>query len=89
MAPHYIISFLTDLGAEDLISRLLVKYATSEVIQYKFFMKELKVRPKHVTLPNIENGSKGIAGLESNKKPFKVNISPILNIREVVSVASL
>ena len=51
-------------------------------------MEEMTVNPKHVNLPDNENESKVIAGLESTEKSFKLNLSLILNIREVGSVSS-
>ena len=51
-------------------------------------MEEMTVNPKHVTLPDNENEGKVIAGLESIEKPFKVNLSPIINRRELGSLAS-
>ena len=51
-------------------------------------MENMTVCPRHVTLPNNENESKGITWMESVEKPFKVNISPTLDIREIGLIAS-
>ena len=38
LVPHYINSKITELGAEDLIMKILTSDAISEVIQYNFDM---------------------------------------------------
>ena len=88
MVPHYLGTILTDLEAEDIFSRVPIADEISEVSQYNSIMEDLTVHPKHVTLPNNENVIKCIAGMESIENPFNVNLSLIINIREVVSVSS-
>ena len=53
------------MGAENLITRILTSDAILEVRQYNFEMEKITVHPRHVTLPNNENESKGIAGFKS------------------------
>ena len=48
----------------------------------------MMVIPKHVKLPSSDNENKGILGIDSILNPFKVNLSPIQDIKEIRSVAS-
>ena len=88
MVPHYLNTILTDLRSEDLVSIVLTADEISEISQYDFDTEKMTVHPKHATLPNNENKIKDIAGLESIKNPFKVNIYPIIDIREIGYAAS-
>ena len=65
MVPHELNIILTDLEEEYLVSRVLTEDAISNVSHYDFNMEKLTVHLKHATLPNNENQSKGIVGLES------------------------
>ena len=77
MVPHYRNEILTDLGGEDLLSRVLMADTIYKVSQYSFDTEKLTVYPKHVTLTNNEKESKGIMGLELIENPSKANLSPI------------
>ena len=88
MVSHYLKFIVTNLVAEDFFSILLMEYAISEVSQYDFDVENMTVHPKHVPLPNIKNKSKGISGLEFIENPSRVNIYPILDNREIGSIAS-
>ena len=49
--PHHLYANSTDLGAEELATRVLTEDVISEVCQYYFNTKELTVNPKYVKLP--------------------------------------
>ena len=48
----------------------------------------MAVVSKHVKITNCDNESKGFIGLDSISIPFKFNLSPIQDIREIGSFAS-
>ena len=79
---------MTDLGARNPASRILTADSLSEVSQYKFYMEKMTVYHKHVTLKNNKNEGKGISGMKSIDNPFKVNLLPMKDIREITSLAS-
>ena len=47
----------------------------------------MTVFPKHMTLPSNYNEGKGITGLKSIQNPFKVAVSLIQYIKEILSLA--
>ena len=49
---HFLYAKLTELGAEDLASRVLTEDAISEVTQCDFNIEEITVTPKHARLPS-------------------------------------
>ena len=77
------------MGGEDLISRVLMLEAVSEVSQYELDMDKLIVYTKHVTLPDNEDEWKCIKGIETIQNSFReVHIPPFTKIREIGSIAS-
>ena len=60
------------MGAEDLIPRIIMTEAISEVTQYDSGMQYLIGNPCHVKLPSQEDDLGGIAVLETIENPFKV-----------------
>ena len=62
---HFLYAKLTELGAEDLSSRVLTADAISEATQYNFNIENLTVTTKHVRLPSNDEDLTGIYGLEN------------------------
>ena len=87
--PHYQNEILTNLRGEYIVSRVLIEDTISKFSQYGSNMEKLMVYPKHSTLSNNANKSKGILGLDSIENPFKVNVSLIQDTIEIGSVASV
>ena len=69
------------------MSRILSEDTISVGSQYDFDMGKMTVVPKDVTPPNGDNERKEILGLDSILNPFKVNLSPIQDIRQIGSAA--
>ena len=49
---------MTDLGAENLVPRILTEDALSKASQYEFDRYKMMVYPKNLTPPNNENEGK-------------------------------
>ena len=58
---------MAEMGAEDLIPRIITTGEISEVIKYDSGMQYLIGNPCHVKLPSQEDDLGGIAGLEDIK----------------------
>ena len=72
LVPHYINAKLKDVGAQDLLPRVLAPDTITEVPQYEFNMESINVYPKNVKISSQEKDPKGITGLKSIKNTFKV-----------------